>query len=368
MSRFAKRLVRFGLMAVLPIAAAAGAAAYAYDRSPVPATKYRATVVVQPPTVFRDSAAAVNLFIADLSERVTSDAVVGHVLGAVPGLDEASYRTDIAATRRGVTSSVELAMTHAEAEVAKSTVEGLAVKVLDDAARGEFERMQFLLDRASDRLVEAEAGLNEFFRTEALFDPELEYRNALSEIAELDQQITTGQALSYGETYLSQLAARREELQRSLPRLGEAMLIYQRLTNELETAQEAWEVAVTDYDLAEFEYRVLNAPDRLIVRRTIERFADETPRLQTTALWGAVGLTLGLFLFIPLAIFLTRSSGKHEPQVEHRRSETIDLSKLAKENPEHAFHSARDLIVQALLTGEKAGHEPAGDRGGDRDR
>ena len=354
-------------MAVLPIAAGAGAAAYAYDRSPVPATEYRATVVVQPPTVFRDSAATVNLFIADLSERVTSDAVVGYVLAAVPGLDEASYRTDVAAIRRGVTSSVELAMTHAVAEVAKSTVEGLAVKVLDDAARGEFEEVQFLLDRASDRLAEAEADLNEFFRTEAVFDPELEYRNALGDIAMLDQQITTGQALSYGETYLSELAARRDELARSLPTLGEAMLIYQRLSNELETAQEAWEVAVADYDLAEFEYRVLNAPDRLIVRRTIEPFTDQTPRLQTTALWGVVGLGLGFLLFIPLGIFVTRARGKHGAQIEEP-SPPIDLTNLSRENPDNAFYSARDLLVQTLLAGENGGHEAARDRGRDSDR
>ena len=66
-----------------------------------------------------------------------------------------------------------------------------------------------------------------------MFDPEFEYRSVLNEIAQLDQQITTGQALSYGETYQTELTARRAELQASLPGLGSAMLIHQRLSDRI---------------------------------------------------------------------------------------------------------------------------------------
>ncbi|MGH8958513.1 MAG: hypothetical protein ACRDVK_07535 [Acidimicrobiia bacterium] len=352
------RLKRLGLLGLLPLLVASGAAAYTYRDTPAPSTRYRSTVVILPPTMIQESAGAVNLFLADLSERILTDSVVTRVLEEVPALDRNSYLEGVTADRRGITSVAELAMVHADAGVAEKAVDALARIVLDDSARTEFDRTQFLLGRASDRLDQAKADLGEFMSSGSIFDPEIEYRNALSEIAQLDQQLTTARALSYGETYLSELEGRRAVLEATLPRLGEAMLSFRRLSAELESAREAWERAATDSDQAEFEYETVNTYDKLVVSRATEAFIDDAPRTQRTALAGVIALTLSLAIALPISQHLGRNSRK---AIENLI--TVDLKALANEEPTTGFDSARDIIIRALAnvgSGKPAGR---GNRG-----
>ncbi len=325
-------LERLGMVVVLPILIVIAAAAATYRTTPAAPIEYRATTVIRPPTTVQDSAAAVNLFLADLSELITTDATVEHVVSQVPGLDRETYLDRIDASRRGTTSSVALSFLHPNEVVAQSTVGALARRVLDDAARGEFERTQFLLGRATERLDRAEAAMEEFFRGTSVFDPEFEYRSVLNEIAQLDEQITTGQALSYGETYQTELSARRRELEALLPKLGAAMLIHRRLTAELETAQAAWEEATVANDLEEFEYRTVNSVDELITNEEVGPFVDETPRLQTTALAAVVALVLSWVVILPVSAWLSRPRGRHKLSANAAGMRTVDLNALADEN------------------------------------
>jgi hypothetical protein len=323
---------RLGMVVVLPLLIVIAAAAATYRTTPPAPIEYRATTVIRPPTTVQDSAAAVNLFVADLGEAITTDATVDHVISQVPGLEKDTYLDRIDASRRGTTSSVALSFIHPDEAVAAATVGTLARRVLDDAARGEYERTQFLLERATERLDRAEAAMEEFFRGTSAFDPEFEYRGVLNEIAQLDQQITTGQALSYGETYQTELTARRTELQALLPELGAAMLIHRRLSAELDTAQAAWEEATINNDLEEFEYRTVNSVDELITSEEVEPFVDETPRLQATALAGAVALVLSLVVILPVAAWLSRPRGRHKLSTNGEPARTVDLNAMAEES------------------------------------
>lgn len=322
---------RIGLVALLPMLLAATVAGYAYRSYPSPPIRYLATTVIRPPTTVQDSAAAVNLFLADMSELITTDATVDYVLSQVPELDRSIYLARVDATRRGITSSVALTFLHPDEIVASRTVSVLANRVLDEAARSEFERTQFLLGRATERLDRAQAAMEEFFRGTPIFDPEFEYRSVLNEIAQLDGQITTGQALGYGETYQTELSARRTELQRLLPGLGAAMLIHQRLSAELETAQAAWEEATINNDLEEFEYRTVNSVDELITSEEVVPFVDETPRLQTTALAGVLALFLSLAVILPVSTWLSRPRGRHKSSA-NTNVRTVDLNAMDEED------------------------------------
>lgn len=345
-------LERLGMVVVLPILIVIAAAATTYRTTPAAPIEYRATTVIRPPTTVQDSAAAVNLFLADLSELITTDATVEHVVSQVPGLDRETYLDRIDATRRGTTSSVALTFLHPEETVAGQTVSVLAHRVIDDAARSEFERTQFLLGRATERLDRAEAAMEEFFGGTSVFDPEFEYRSVLSEIAQLDEQITTGLALSYGETYQTELATRRRELQALLPDLGAAMLIHQRLSAELETAQGAWEEATINNDLEEFEYRTVNSVDELITSEEVGPFVDETPRLQATALAAVVALVLSLVVILPVSAWLSRPRGRHKVSPSGTYVRTVDLNAMADENSSDDI--ALDVIV-ASKVGRRSG-------------
>ena len=325
-------LERLGMVVVLPILIVVVAAGATYRTTPVAPIEYRATTVITPPTTVEESAAAVNLFITDLSELITTDATVAHVLSQVPGLEREMYLDRIDASRRGTTTSVALSFVHRDEAVAAATVDILARRILDDAARVEYERTQFLLERATERLDVAEAEMEEFFRGTAVFDPEFEYRGVLNEIAQLDQQITTGQALSYGETYQTELTARRAELRALLPGLGAAMLIHQRLSAELETAQAAWESATVANDLEEFEYRTVNSVDELITSAEVVPFVDETPRLQATALASVLALVLSLVVILPVSAWLSRPRGRHKLSANPPSIRTVDLNAMAYED------------------------------------
>lgn len=318
----ARRWVGLALLPVLIVAIAAWAA---YRTSPVQPTRYRATAIIVAPSTVGESAAALNLFVADWSEQVKADSVVEHVIEQVSGLEERTYRRNIEASRRGSTSSIEVSFIHSDSSVAEQTIEALAQRLLDDASRTELERTQFLLERATERLDRAEEALATFFASESVFDPDFEYHSVLDEVADLNRQITTGQALSYGQTYLDELVARRDELEATLPRLGQAMIAFRALTTELENAQEAWEQANHDSDLADFEYRVTNAPDKLVIGRALSQFTDATPRLQRAALAGAVGLLLSLVTVLPLSM---RLFGRHRKETDSTAPETIDLATL----------------------------------------
>jgi len=302
------------LLVLLPLAIAAATVVYTYRNSPIPAENHLAMVVITPPSTISESASAVNLFIADVGEQIEADPMVRFVLEQVPALDESVYVRNIAAERRGTTSLVELFFIHPDAGVAETTVEVVARRLLDDAARGEFERTQFLLGRATERLEGAEAAVAEFFRTESVFDPDFEYRNAVDQVAQLNQQITTGEALLYGESYLAQLEAERDQIELELPRLGEAMLTYQQLSTDLQLAQTAWQQATVNNDLAEFDYRTVNNVDNLIASRDVSPFVDDTPRLQRTALAGVVALALSLLVVTPISNRLRRGNrtGRHK--------------------------------------------------------
>lgn len=336
------KLERIGLVAILPVLITAIVAGYAYQSYPTPPTRYLATTVIRPPTTVQESAGVVNLFLADLSELITTDATVDHVISQVPGLDRDIYLARIDAQRRGTTSSVALTFIHQDENIAGQTVSALALRVVDDAARGEFERAQFLLERATDRLDQAERAIEEFFRGTSAFDPEFEYRGVLNEIAQLDQQITTGLALSYGETYQTELMARRTELQALLPQLGSAMLIHGRLSAQLETAQTAWEQATVANDLAEFEYRTVNSASELITSVDVSPFVDETPRLQTTALAAVLALALSLVVILPVSVWLSRPRGRHKMSANGASLRTVDLNAMAAEDQSNDSAPAAD--------------------------
>lgn len=298
------------LLVLLPLAIATAAGGYAFRSSPAPTELARATVVVTPPSTVQESASAVNLFIADIGEQVEADPMVQFVLDEVGALDEQTYLANVSAKRRGTTSLVELSFVHVDPAVAQKTVDFVARRLLDEAARGEFERTQFLLGRASERLEMARQALADFFGTEAVFDPDFEYRNALEQVAQLNQQITTGEALAYGETYLAQLATERDRMERELPRLGEAMLTFQRLSTDLDLAQSAWQEATVNNDRAEFDYLTVNAAENLISSREVGPFVDDTPRLQRTALAAVVALALALLVVTPISNRLRRGGGR----------------------------------------------------------
>ena len=320
--------LQVAVMILLPLLVTAAAAYIAFDNSPPAPEQYRATVVVGPPSTVQDSAAAVNLFIADLGQRITADAVVNHVLDEVPQLDQRTYIENISADRRETASSVALSFVHSDRAVAELTVDTVARQLLDGAARTDFERGQFMLDRATERLDAAEASMSRFAGTQSVFDPEVEYRTALDEIAQLDRQITTGQALSYSDAYTDELVARRDVLEASLPRIGQALLSYRALTAELEQAQAVWEKASLNYDRAEFEYQTVNAVDNLISNRELVAFVDTTPQLQRTALAGAVALALSLVTIVPLTAWLLRRRGKHRGLAEDLMDSGVQPTRL----------------------------------------
>jgi len=302
------------LLVLLPLAISAATVVYTYRNSPIPAENHLAMVVITPPSTISESASAVNLFIADVGEQIEADPIVRFVLEQVPALDEFAYSRNIAAERRGTTSLVELSFVHPDAGVAETTVEVVARRLLDDAARGEFERTQFLLGRVTERLENAEAAIADFLRSKSVFDPDFEYRNAVDQVAQLNQQITTGEALLYGESYLAQLEAERDQIEVELPRLGEAMLTHQQLSTDLQLAQTAWQQATINYDRAEFDYRTVDKVENLITSREVNAFVDDTPRLQRTALAGVVALVLSLLIITPISNRLRQGNrkGRHK--------------------------------------------------------
>ena len=106
-------LERLGMVVVLPILIVVAAAGATYRTTPVAPIEYRATTVITPPTTVEESAAAVNLFITDLSELITTDATVAYVLSHVPGLDARNVPRSDRCLRRGTTTSVALSFVHA---------------------------------------------------------------------------------------------------------------------------------------------------------------------------------------------------------------------------------------------------------------
>jgi hypothetical protein len=318
------------LAVVLSLAIASSTAFFTYRTLPVPAERHRATAEIKPPSTVQESASAVNLFIADVGEEIEADSMVEFVLDEVPELDRETYLANIEAERRGVTSLVDLSFVHADPVVAEQTVDLVTHRLLDDAAKGDFERSQFLLNRATRRLEKAEQAVDEFLRDESMVDPEFEYRNALNQVAQLDQQVAAAETLrdtSTGtdsetetETELSELWAERYRLQSDLPRLGAAVLEYRRLATNLEQAQSAWQQAMVDHDTAAFDYRAENTVENLVTSRSVVPFVDDNPRQQRTALAGVVALVLALLIVTPMANSLRRpgGGGRRAPSVVHR--------------------------------------------------
>jgi hypothetical protein len=315
------------LAVVLSLAIASSTAFFTYRTLPVPAERHRATAVIKPPSTVQESASAVNLFIADVGEELEADSMVQFVLDEVPELDRETYLANIEAERRGITSLVDLSFVHADPVVAEQTVDLVSHRLLDDAAKGDFERSQFLLNRATKRLDKAEQAVDEFLRDESMVDPEFEYRNALNQVAQLDQQIAAVETLTETDTEtdaetdaeLSELWAERYRLQSDLPRLGAAVLEYRRLATNLEQAQSAWQQAMLDHDTAVFDYRAENTVENLVTSRGVAPFVDDNPRQQRTALAGVVALMLALLIVTPMANSLRRSGrgGRRVVSVAH---------------------------------------------------
>jgi hypothetical protein len=311
------------LAVVLSLAIASSTAFFTYRTLPVPAERHRATAVIKPPSTVQESASAVNLFIADVGEELEADSMVEFVLDEVPELDRETYLASIGAERRGITSLVDLSFVHADPIVAAQTVDLVSHRLLDDAAKGDFERSQFLLNRATKRLEKAEQAVDEFLRDESLVDPEFEYRNALNQVAQLDQQIAAVETLTETDAEtdaeLSELWAERYRLQSDLPRLGAAVLEYRRLATNLEQAQSAWQQAMVDHDTAAFDYRAENTVENLVTSRSVAPFVDDNPRQQRTALAGVVALVLALLIVTPMANSLRRSEsgGRRAVSVAH---------------------------------------------------
>ncbi|HEY5891011.1 MAG TPA: hypothetical protein VIW94_09960 [Acidimicrobiia bacterium] len=312
------RVGRFGLIWLAPIAIAIAAAVVAFQLAPQPPTLFEASVTIRPPSTTQDSAAAINLFVNDIALQAESDVVAAFVLDQIPDLDPATYPRDLSVVRQGATSWVSLSFVSEIESVARDTVETLAVRLLDDAARPETDRTQFLLDQASERLAVAGTEFADFTDENDVFDPEVEYRLLLDEISRLSGQITSARLDGADQEYIDSLIREQDRLIGLRPSLGESLLTYRALATSVESARNEVEQARADFDEAQFEYVVTNAPSNLIGTREIEHFVDDTDRLQRSALAGAAGLVLAMGIVIPLAWWLDkrRSQGRHIDLIE----------------------------------------------------
>lgn len=309
-----RRLKRIRLVWLLPLVLAAIAASVVFLTSPQPPTIYRALITVRPPTTALDSAAAVNLFITDLGQQAESDLISLFLLDQIPDLNRDEYPRDLSVEREGATSWVAISFVHSDREVARATVETLALRLLDDAARQDVDRTSFLLDKAAQRLTEAQMALDEFAATESVFDPEVEYRILLDEISRLDAEIVAaGQDPEVDETFVDSLVFERNRLMAGRAGLGEALLTFNRLSADVGNAQNAFQKARADNEAAVFEYEGVNAPQNLVGIRELTPFIDNAARIQRSALAGAVALVLALVIVLPMAWFLEKRhvQGRH---------------------------------------------------------
>lgn len=309
-----QRLKRFGLVWLVPAILAAAAALVVFLTSPQPGTLYRASITVRPPTTALESAAAVNLFVTDLGQQAESDLISLFLLDQIPGLDPDEYPRDLNVEREGATSWVAISFVHADRDVARATVEALAGRLLDDAARHDVDLASFLLDDATGTLTEAQTALNEFAAAENVFDPEVEYRILLDNISRLDAEIVAaGQDPNVDEAQTASLVLERNRLSAGRAGMGEALLTFNRLSASVEDAQSAFQSARADYEAAAFEYERVNAPQNLIGIRELTSFVDNTSRIQRSTLAAAVALVLAVAIVVPLAWLLEkkRVQGRH---------------------------------------------------------
>ncbi len=309
-----RRLGRLGLVWLLPLVLAGVAGLTVFLTSPEPPTLYEATITVRPPTTALESAAAANLFVSDLGQQAESDLMTLYVLDQVDDLDPGSYPADLSVERQGATSWVQLKFVDEEREVARAAVEVLATRLLDDAARQDRDRAIFLVEQAETRLVAAEEALDDFARSEEVFDPEVEYRILLDEISRLNAEIVaTSQSEFIDEAYLEALTVERNRLVATRRGMGEALLAFDRLATDVGNAQSALDQAQSEFEQAEFDYLGVNAPNSLIGTREVSSFTDNTARLQRSALAAAVSLVLALAIVLPIAWFLDkrRVQGRH---------------------------------------------------------
>jgi len=300
------------------IVATAGIATYLNE--PEPREEFRASVVIAPPTIVQDSPAAVNQFVIDLAEQVESDAMVVHVLEAVPEIDRDQYLRGIEANRRGASSIVDISFVHTDDQIARQTTEAVALRLIDDSARSEYDKTAHLLEQAETRVNEAGTALTEFAETHGAFDPAIEYANVLSEITAIDRQITTATIEGSDESTMESLEEQRAVLVTERGRLGSVLVPYQTVIEELDRARQVLEDARSRFLEAEFEYTTVNTPDELVVSRDVTRFVDDSARLQRAALGAAVALVLTVVLLIPLGLWLRRHrlAGKHRDQGDDR--------------------------------------------------
>jgi hypothetical protein len=298
------------------VVASTGIAAFLIQ--PPPPEVYRATVVVSPPTMVRDTPGGVNLFVADLPEIATSDPMVVHVLDRVPGLRPEEYVEGVTASRRGSTSLVAVSFVHKDRLMARLTVEAVSTRLLDETARDEFDRSAFLLESARERLTAAQDDLHRFAQDEGIFDAETEYRMVIEEIAFVKREITAASIEDPEEPSIEVLEDRHSVLLQERERLGSALLRYEILVAELDRAQDEVEVASTRYAAAEFEYTTVNTSENLIVSRDVVLFSDDSERLQQTALVAVAALVLSLLTLVPLGFWLAhrRIRGRHSDSAE----------------------------------------------------
>lgn len=333
-----RRLGRIGLVWMLPILIAGAAGLIAFQMADEPPLLSRAEITVRPPTTTQSSTAALNLFVTDLGQQAESDAVTLFVLDQVPDLDPDSYPRDLLVERHGATSWVTLSFVHPDDAIARSVVEVLARRLLDDVARQDTERTQFLVDNATERLTQAEVALEEFSREQGVFDPETEYRILLDDISRLNAEIITiSNSPEADEDYLDAITGERNRLISSRTRLGGALLEFRGLSADVANAQDALETAQTDHLGAEFEYASINAPENLVGTRELITFTDNSERLQRAALAAAVALVLALSIVVPLAWWLDK---------RHTQGRHIDLIKesMATDDEIMSERPLRELI------------------------
>lgn len=318
------------------IVAAAGIATYLMEREP--REESRASVVITPPAMFQDSPAALNQLVIDLTEQVRSDAMVVHVLEVVPEIDGEEYLGGIEASRQGVSSHVEITFVHPDRQIARRTTEAVAMRLIDDSARGEYDKTAYLLEQAQARVDEAGAALADFAATHGSFDPGIEYANVLGEIAAIDRQIITATIEDFDESAIESLEEQRAVLVTERDRLGSVLVPYEMVTEELARARQVFEEAQSRFLEAEFEYTTVNTPNELVVSRDVTRFVDDSARLQRAALGAAVALVLTVVLLVPLGLWLRRHriSGKHRDQGEDRLYDltvgpTVDIAERVYE-------------------------------------
>lgn len=308
-----QRMSRVALIWLLPLALSGAAGLAAYQLAPEPPSQFQSSITIRPPSAVQASAASVNLFVSDLEQVAKSDALTLYVLDQLPQLDPDAFPADLGVERQGATSWVTMTFVHADEEMARQVLELLTTRILDDTARLEVDRTEFAVQQATLELETAQANFEAFIRSRSVFDPEVEYRMLLDELSRLQTEIVIAQTDDADEAYVDSLIEERTRLEAERPLLGENLIAFQDLENEVGVARESLDQALEAYEEAEFTYLTVDDPSKLVGSREVAPFVDNSQRLQRAAFAAAVALGLSLLIVVPLAWRLDRQrvAGRH---------------------------------------------------------